>query len=48
MLFVDYLTLLPPPGTRAPPLSDADAALGRHVADTLKRLTEAAAADTGC
>ncbi|CPR11648.1 hydrolase [Mycobacterium bohemicum DSM 44277] len=28
ILFVDYLTLLPPAGTPAPPLSDADADLG--------------------
>ena len=48
MLFVDYLTLLPPAGTAAPPLSDVDVALGRRVADTLERLTGEAAADTGC
>jgi lysophospholipase L1-like esterase len=48
VLFVDYLTLLPPPGMAAPPLSDVDVALGRRVADTLERLTGEAAADTGC
>ena len=48
VLFVDYLTLLPPPGTAAPPLPDVDVALGRRVADTLERLTGEAAADTGC
>jgi lysophospholipase L1-like esterase len=48
VLFVDYLTLLPPAGTPAPPLSDDDAAVGRHVADTLERLTAEAAADTEC
>ena len=48
VLFVDYLTLLPPAGTAAPPLSGADVALGRRVADTLERLTGEAAADTGC
>ncbi|HTI76513.1 MAG TPA: SGNH/GDSL hydrolase family protein [Mycobacterium sp.] len=48
VLFVDYLTLLPPAGTPAPPLSGVDAALGRRVADTLERLTKDAAADTGC
>ena len=48
VLFVDYLTLLPPAGTAAPPLSDVDVALGRRVADTLERLTGEAAADTGC
>jgi lysophospholipase L1-like esterase len=48
VFFVDYLTLLPPPGQSAPPLSDVDAALGRRVADTLERLTMEAAAATGC
>lgn len=48
VLFVDYLTLLPPPGTSAPPLSDTDVATGRHVAQTLERLTAEAAAATGC
>jgi GDSL-like Lipase/Acylhydrolase family len=48
VLFVDYLTLLPPPGTPAPPLSETDLAVGRHIADTLERLTAEAAADTGC
>jgi lysophospholipase L1-like esterase len=47
VLFVDYLTLLPPDGA-ARPLSDVDVALGRRVADTLEHLTGAAAADTGC
>ena len=48
VLFVDYLTLLPPAGTPASPLSGADAALGRRIADTLERLTGEAAAATGC
>lgn len=48
VLFVDYVTLLPPQGTPAPPLPNADAALGRHVADTLERLTAQAATETGC
>jgi lysophospholipase L1-like esterase len=48
VFFVDYLTLLPPEGAPAQPLSDADADLGRHVAGTLERLTSDAAADTGC
>jgi len=48
VVFVDYLTLLPPAGTTAPPLSAAHAEVGRHIADTLKRHTETAAADTGC
>ena len=47
VLFVDYLTLLPPTGA-APPLSDVEVALGRRVADTLERLTGEAAAATGC
>jgi len=48
VLFVDYLTLLPPPGQPAPPMSRADADLGRHVAATLERVTAEAAAATGC
>lgn len=47
VLFVDYLTLLPPTGA-APPLSGVDAALGRRIADTLERLTGEATANTGC
>ncbi|HWF28513.1 MAG TPA: SGNH/GDSL hydrolase family protein [Mycobacterium sp.] len=45
--FVDYLTILPE-GAPAPPLSEAEADLGRHVAETLERLTADAAAATGC
>ncbi len=48
VLFVDYLTLLPPSGTRAFPLRAADADLFRHVADELERVTAEAAAETGC
>lgn len=48
VLFVDYLTLLPPAGTPTRPISGADAALGRRIADTLERLTGEAAAATGC
>jgi len=48
VLFVDYLTLLPPAGRDAAPLSGVDAALGRRVAATLERLTAEAAAATGC
>lgn len=48
VLFVDYLTVLPPAGTPAAPLSQADADLGRHVAATLERLTADAAMATGC
>ena len=48
VFFVDYLTLLPPAGMRAAPLSSADADLGRHVAERLEELTAAAAQATGC
>ena len=48
IFFVDYLTLLPLAGTPAPPLSEADADLGRHVSSTLERLTAQAAAATDC
>ena len=48
VVFVDYLTLLPPDGQKAPPLSRTDADLGRHLADTLEQHTATAAADTGC
>jgi hypothetical protein len=48
VLFVDYLTVLPPAGEDASPLSGVDAALARRVAATLERLTSEAAADTGC
>jgi lysophospholipase L1-like esterase len=46
--FVDYLTMLPPTGAPAPPLLQAEADLGRHVAETLERITADAAAATGC
>jgi lysophospholipase L1-like esterase len=48
VFFVDYLTMLPPAAVSAPPLSQADADLGRHVAATLERLTADAASATGC
>jgi len=48
ILFVDYLTVLPPAGESASPLSGSVAELGRHVATTLERLTAEAAAATGC
>lgn len=47
VLFVDYLTLLPAAGA-APPYHHADVTLGRHIADTLERITADAAATTGC
>jgi lysophospholipase L1-like esterase len=48
VLFVDYLTLLPPAGVSAPPLSTEDADLGRHVGACLEDATSAAAEATGC
>jgi lysophospholipase L1-like esterase len=48
VLFVDYLTLLPPAGVSAPPMSQAHTDLGRAVAEGLARITAEAAADTGC
>lgn len=48
VLFVDYLTLLPPAGVPARPMTDAHADLGRHVAARLAELTAQAAAETGC
>jgi lysophospholipase L1-like esterase len=48
VVFVDYLTLLPPDGVPAPPLSVSDADLGRHVAARLEEATAAAARATGC
>jgi lysophospholipase L1-like esterase len=48
VVFVDYLTLLPPAGVPAPPLSAADADLGHHVAACLEDATAAAAEATGC
>ncbi|WP_231102160.1 SGNH/GDSL hydrolase family protein, partial [Mycobacterium avium] len=47
IFFVDYLTMLPPAGVPAAPLSAADADLGRHVATTPERMTAAAARATG-
>jgi lysophospholipase L1-like esterase len=48
VVFVDYLTLLPPAGERAGRLPDDAVDLARHVADGLERHTAAAAAGTGC
>ena len=48
IFFVDYLTILPPPGVPAEPLSPSDADLGRHVAAALETMTADAAAATGC
>jgi lysophospholipase L1-like esterase len=48
VLFVDYLTLLPPEGGGAEPLSTKHAALGRHVASVLETLTAEAAVANDC
>jgi lysophospholipase L1-like esterase len=48
VLFVEYLTLLPPPGEPGPPLKPAHADLARHLASRLVEITAEAAAETGC
>ena len=48
VMFVDYLTLLPPEGEAAAPLSAEHADLGRLVARRLAEATAAAAQATGC
>jgi len=48
ILFVDYLTLLPPAGTTAPPLEPDVVDLARHLAAGLATATAEAAAATGC
>jgi lysophospholipase L1-like esterase len=48
VLFVEYLTLLPPAGEKAAPLAREHADLARHLADRLVELTAKAAAATGC
>ena len=48
VLFVDYLTLLPPAGLTAAPLSAEHAELGRLVAARLEQATAEAARATGC
>jgi lysophospholipase L1-like esterase len=48
VLFVEYLTLLPPSGVKAPPLKREHADLARHLADRLAELTAKAATATGC
>jgi lysophospholipase L1-like esterase len=48
VVFVDYLTLLPPEGVPAAPLSAEHADLGRYVAARLEEATAAAAQATGC
>jgi lysophospholipase L1-like esterase len=48
VLFVDYLTLMPPAGARAGRLPEHVVDLARHVAQELERHTAAAAGATGC
>jgi len=48
VLFVEYLTLLPPAGQRAFPLTAKEADLFRHVAARLSDATAAAAEAAGC
>jgi lysophospholipase L1-like esterase len=48
VLFVEYLTLLPPAGQTSPPLRRDHADLARHLADRLNELTGEAAVATGC
>ena len=48
VMFVDYLTLLPPDGEAAAPLSAEHTNLGRLVATRLEEATAAAAQATGC
>ncbi len=47
VLFVEYLTLLPPPGQRSWPLSEEHAELARHLARRLVEVTGAAAQESG-
>ena len=48
VMFVDYLTLLPPPGVASAPLSAEHADVGRFVAERLEEATATAAQATGC
>ena len=48
ILFVEYLTLMPPPGEKAWPLKAKHVDLARHLADRLVEITSEAAAETGC
>ncbi|GEP34920.1 hydrolase [Nocardioides szechwanensis] len=48
ILFVEYLTLMPPPGEPAWPLKAKHVDLARHLADRLVEITSEAAAETGC
>ncbi|MCV7014751.1 SGNH/GDSL hydrolase family protein [Mycolicibacterium madagascariense] len=48
VLFVDYLTLVPPAGTAEVPFTEEQLHTAQRISDTLEQLTAAAAADTGC
>ena len=48
VVFVDYLTILPPAGTRAFPLRERYADLSRRTAERLELATVEAATATGC
>lgn len=48
VVVVDYLTLLPPEGTAAPPLPPDVAQWGRQTAERLSHVTAAAAERAGC
>ncbi|RAU99931.1 SGNH/GDSL hydrolase family protein [Mycolicibacter senuensis] len=48
VLFVDYLTLMPPAGSRAGRLPEPVVELARHIATELEGHTATAAAATGC
>jgi lysophospholipase L1-like esterase len=48
VVFVDYLTLLPPAGQAAFPLRERYADLSRRIAGQLEKITAQAAAATGC
>ena len=48
VLFVDYLTLVPPAGMAGVPFTPEQLHTAQRISDTLERLTAAAAADTGC
>ncbi|RRR42448.1 SGNH/GDSL hydrolase family protein [Mycolicibacter terrae] len=48
VLFVDYLTLLPPTGSRAGRLPEPVVELARHIAGELEQHTATAAAAIGC
>lgn len=48
VIFVDYLTLLPPAGVPAPPYTQAEIATGHRIAVELASATAEAAHATGC